>query len=72
VLKAAKMREKISKIPNSHGETVASVYFEGGWMLSTEHDPPEEHGGFATEIEAFDYWHENFDPESGRRLRPDR
>jgi hypothetical protein len=50
---------------NSGGEVIATLVFEQGWLLRPINDPQEYH--FGTETEAWDYWRENFDVETGQR-----
>ena len=50
-------------ITNSKGSTIASIGFDenkGEWRINIY----DAHG-FSTEQEAWDFWHANFDPETG-------
>ena len=54
-------------ITNSKGRTIASVGFDeekGEWRINIY----DAHG-FATQLEAWNFWHARFDPETGMFIR---
>ena len=56
---------------NSNDEEVARVVldedFPPGWRIESEARQGFDHK-FSTELEAFNVWHHDFDPETGRLL----
>jgi hypothetical protein len=62
------MSTKRTLLNNDAGAEIASIYFDEDahcWRIASNSEP-DFRRAFSTEIQAFDFWHSHFDPQTGK------